>query len=354
MSDSGGDETPDRTMADRVPAGRVKSWVLMDGNRRTVAFTLLMAVFLALVALGTVWPSSVRGALESGDPIETLFQAMVGAIITGVTLVVTINQLVLAQELGPVGDQRERMEGSLSFRSDVAEYLDEPVSPADPAAFLAALLSTVRDRALALETGTTGAAGDDASAEVASFASQTAAEADHAESRLADAEFGTFAVIRVALDFNYSFKIYEGKRLGETRAGALSADGERALADLLDALGLFGVAREHFKTLYFQWELIALSRVILYAAVPALATAMAMILFFEGPTSLPGTTFGIENALWVVTAATLVSLVPFLLFIAYILRIVTVAKRTLAIGPFVLRETDDRVTVDGEREDRND
>jgi hypothetical protein len=42
---------------------------------------------------------------------------------------------------------------------------------------------------------------------------------------------------------------------------------------------------------------------------------------------------------WVVSAAFTVTLIPFLLFTAYILRIAPVAKRTLAIGPLILRES---------------
>lgn len=348
MADNSSGETPDDTMAERVPAGRVKSWVLMDGDRRILAGLLLVAVFLALVGVGVTWPSSVRSALQNSDAVETLFQAMVTAIITGVTLVVTINQLVLAQELGSVSDQRERMHGSLSFRSEAAEHIDEPVSPADPGSFLQAVLSTVREQATTLEGGTAATTDDDAESAVTSFASSVATGADQVEKRLSGAEFGTFEVVREALDFDYSFHIYEARRLRETYPDVLSEDGERALEELLVALELFGIAREHFKTLYFQWELIRLSRVILYAAVPSLTVATAMILFFQGPSSVPGTTLGIENVLWVVAGATLASLLPFLILIAYILRIVTVAKRTLAIGPFVLRDTESDIEVDGE------
>jgi hypothetical protein len=42
-----------------------------------------------------------------------MFQGMTTATITGVTLVVTLSQLVFSQELGAVGDQRERMEGTI-------------------------------------------------------------------------------------------------------------------------------------------------------------------------------------------------------------------------------------------------
>ncbi|WP_313691618.1 hypothetical protein [Halorarum halobium] len=40
------------------------------------------------------------------------------------------------------------------------------------------------------------------------------------------------------------------------------------------------------------------------------------------------------------SAGVAVSLLPFAFLLSYILRIVTVTKRTLSIGPFILRETD--------------
>jgi len=44
----------------------------------------------------------------------------------------------------------------------------------------------------------------------------------------------------------------------------------------------------------------------------------------------------------VVVSAATVAVAPFAILLAYILRIATVTKRTLAIGPFVLRHMDDR------------
>lgn len=41
----------------------------------------------------------------------------------------------------------------------------------------------------------------------------------------------------------------------------------------------------------------------------------------------------------VVGAAFAVTLLPFLLFVSYVLRVLTLAKRTLAIGPLVLRDS---------------
>jgi hypothetical protein len=50
--------------------------------------------------------------------------------------------------------------------------------------------------------------------------------------------------------------------------------------------------------------------------------------------------FGVRPLVVVVSAGVAVSLLPFAFLLSYILRIVTVTKRTLSIGPFILRETD--------------
>ena len=101
---------------------------------------------------------------------------------------------------------------------------------------------------------------------------------------------------------------------------------------------MFGPAREHVKTLYFEWALVTLSQLIIYAAIPALAVAGIMLTVAE-PGTFPGSTFGIANITYLVGAAFTVTLVPFLLFASYVSRIVTVAKRTLAIEPLILRES---------------
>jgi hypothetical protein len=54
--------------------------------------------------------------------------------------------------------------------------------------------------------------------------------------------------------------------------------------------------------------------------------------------TVSGTVLGVEAIVVLVGAAFAVTLVPFLLFVVYVLRILTVAKRTLAIEPLVLRE----------------
>jgi len=67
-----------------------------------------------------------------------------------VTLVLTLSQIVLSQELGAVGDQRERMEGAMDFRADAADAADEDVAPAEPSVFMRDLVAATCEQADAL------------------------------------------------------------------------------------------------------------------------------------------------------------------------------------------------------------
>ncbi|OTF10785.1 hypothetical protein B9G38_04990, partial [Halorubrum sp. SD612] len=120
---------------------------------------------------------------------------------------------------------------------------------------------------------------------------------------------------------------------------ALTDGGRDLLGELKESLSLFGPAREHVKTLYFQWALIDLSRLILYAAVPALVVAGTMLTVVDAGT-FRGATIGVNRVTLVVAGAFAVTLFPFSLFVSYLLRVLTLAKRTLAIGPLVLRDSE--------------
>jgi hypothetical protein len=342
------DGTPDDTLRERAGTNRLKLWLLLDADRRLVAGVPLVLLGAALVVLGAVDPAPLRDAAGSKDPVETLFQALTTAIITGVTLVVSLNQLVLSQELGPLGDQRERMEGTIDFRRDVAATLDVPATPPEPSAFLRSLVDGVGTRARRLGDLVADCDDEEACARVDTFTDSLAENADAVADALEGEQFGTFDVLSAALNFNYSWKIYEAQRLRGEYESALSEEALDALDALVETLRFFGPAREHVKTLYFQWELVNLSRGILLSAVPALVVSIGGVLYLDNPATVTGTFLGVDALVWVVVAAVTVSLVPFMLLFAYVLRIATVAKRTLSIGPFILRPTNREESIDWE------
>ena len=119
--------------------------LLLDVDRRVVTLGLLAPVFGGIV-VASLAVDGATAALRADDPVETIFQALVGATVAGVTLVLTPNQPVLSQELGAVGGQRSRMRGAVEFREDVGDLLGE-TPPTEPAASLWAVLSETGESA---------------------------------------------------------------------------------------------------------------------------------------------------------------------------------------------------------------
>lgn len=341
---SGSGDAPSDLLRERAEQNRLKLWLLLEADRWVVTGVLLMIVFIALVGMGYYYPTT-ETAIRSSDSIDTLFQGLLTATITGVTLVLMLNQLVLSQELGAVDDQRERMEGAMQFRQDVSDTISAPVSPAQPAQFLRALVQVAGARARTLRDTIEDTVNEDIGTEIEEYTTSLIENADRVSNGLDDARFGNFDVLSSALNFNYSWKIFTGRRIYEQYDEALDEDGREALAGLIEVLELFGPAREHFKTLYFQWDLINLSRRILVAAIPALLVSVIMIVFFNHST-YNVVIFDIETLVAVIAIATTIAVSPFLILLAYVMRIATVTKHTLSIGPFILRETDDVADVE--------
>ena len=347
-NDGRGFASPPDELHDRV-GGRIRARLLLHASRGWLTVGLVVLTWAALVGLTQLPGVDLPGAMGASDPASTLFQALVGSIITGVTIVVTITQLVLSQELGPLNDQRQRMDGAMDFRERVEDLLGVPAAPPEPSAFLRAIAETIDDHALALRDAAAEQLDHDdlddrpSWEEVHEYAELVLDVTGEVGEELRGAQFGTFAVVAAALDLNYSWRIYVGRRLARDEDSPLHDDEHGASREHLDALlellALFAPAREHFKTLYFEWELSNLSRRILVLAGPALVTAMAALLLLDSPAPPAGTTFGIANAIWFVTGAATISITPFVLLASYIVRIITVAKLTLAAGPFILRET---------------
>lgn len=332
------DTTPSDRLETRTEGSRYWMRLLISVNRWLLVGIVLTVMFCLLVAASQFGLAPLREIAASQNGIRYLFSPFIGAIITGTSIVVTINQLVLSQELGAVGDQRERMQKAIGFQTDVESKLGIGISKPEPAAFLDQLVSGIEDRATRLTEATTADHDAERSETVAGFVEDVTRNAETVRTDLDGAQFGTFEVMMAALNFNYSWKIYAARRIRHQHGDSLSTEASEALDELLSLLKFFGEAREHFKTLYFQWELINLSRALLYIAVPALAVVGVFLMYVDA-TTIYGTTLGVDNLVWLSSAGFALAVAPFVVFIVFILRIATVAKHTLAMGPFILRPT---------------
>jgi hypothetical protein len=325
------------TMRGRENASGIRLLILMQLNRLVLTAILVFVVFVAFAVAVTVLSPNFVAQVRSGDLVDTMFSSMITVIVTGSTLVVSIGQLVISQEDGPLGDQRQRMSDTLDFREYTDELLGE-TTPADPSAFLRSIVDLTTERSRTLRQRLLDNSDEQLRTEADEFTDSVIGNATAVADQLEGASFGTFEVLFAALNFNYSWKIFQIDRIGNEHAAALDETDQQRLQELKTALSMFGPAREHIKTLYFQWELISFSQLTLYTAVPALVVAGVMMGTVDAAT-ITGRTLGVANITWVIGAAFAVTLTPFLLFVAYLLRILTVAKRTLAVGPLILRES---------------
>jgi hypothetical protein len=341
----GNDELVD-TERGRMNEKRLRYWILIDGDRWLVATGLTVSFFLVLLFIGAFGPPSFRATMRNTDQVGTTFQALTASLITGVTLVVTIGQLVLSEEFGPLAEKREEVDSVIDFRRDLNESFGS-VGPPDPAAFLQWLIARSTQRAEVLEEMIGTNRDDELREQVARFVEALVENAEQVDEQLENAQFGDFTVIQAAMDYNYSWKTYGILWLRSEYDDELCDEERELFDDLLDVTMQFGSAREHFQSLYFQWELVRLLRSILVTAIPALVVAVATLLYLE-PNSFVGVTFGTESIIWVVSAAAALTLVPFFILTSLILRIGTVAKRTSANGPFVVHESDRGDDIDME------
>ncbi len=335
-SSSGGESTNGR-----VEGSTVRMWLLVRVNRWLLVGVVLLASFLAFVALSLPGIGSLREIARTQNGLRYLFSTLIGGVITGTTIVVTINQLVLSQELGAVGDQRNRMEEAMQFRNDVEDSVEMGTSPPEPHLFLTNLLDGVEAQAERLREAAADEPDREQQQQITGYVEGLTDSTGPVRAALEQSQFGTFDLVWNTLRFDYSLKIYRARQLRDRYASALSDPTVEAFDDTIEALAFFAPAREHFKTLYFQWELINLSRALLYTAVPALIVMGTMVTAVDA-TSVPGETLGVDNLVLLTGAVFAVGLTPFVVFTVYILRIVTVARQTLAMGPFVLRETQQR------------
>ena len=314
---------------DRLRASPLQRWVLLDGTRLTLAALLSAAVFAVPAALG------LAGYIPVTDPgtATTLVAAIVGGTLPFITIVLAINQLVLSQELGWTGDLQDRFERMTAFREQVEASTSAPVSPAAPADFLQLIVGTVVDRTEAFRSSAASADDPDLTAAVEDFATSVTAEGEIVTAALEDAEFGTFDALSAVLGHYNGAHLHAARTIRANHADDLPAESLATLDGLVELLGHLAVARQTFKTLYTQYELARLSKLLLYVGFPTLLGGGIFMMTY--PTIVEAA----DPAALVLVVSLVVTLVflPFVVLLVYTFRIATIASRTADFGPFVPR-----------------
>ena len=324
-------DTVSESLRDTVPGrllGRVGRWFLFDGNRWWVVALLTGVIFVATVLVGTFGPVSAQRFLSEGVSPANALVELLKSIVSIVTIVLSINQLVISPQLGPVGDQREAFEDTMTLRKEVERRTDVAVAPVAPSEFVRTLLVSVGDQAAAVRerAGETGEPRDEA----VRFVDDLRRETDTTLDRLDGAEFRRFEMVPATMGMDVSGRIQEARRLADEASEAERA----ALMETVRRLELFATARAYLKTAYIRSVYVSFSQALLFIGFPALLTAFYASQIYD-PSVFPGETFGVENRLWFVSGAVTVTLLPFTVLISYVSRLATLSQSTVFVGPFV-------------------
>jgi len=315
---------------------RLFRWVLLDADRRAVTGSLLTITFAATLGVSYLWTIEMQQLLTETDSVQTVLTQLLSGIILLVSIVVSINSIVLTYDITSLTAQKDRVEGTTDFRRAVGKLVGEERSPTTPERFLEQVVAAMRERTRTLEDSLSDEDPDEFVEDVESFADlvEDAVGSLHAPAeQVGGADFGT---LWVALNANFGELTDELETIRLRHADHIEDVHEQRFDGLLEGVELFETGREYFKTLYYTREISAFSRTLLVISLPAvLVTAWTILALDAG--SVPRVwLFGLPPLQVFLASTFTVSLAPYLTLTAYVLRTATVARHTTSSGPFVL------------------
>lgn len=144
MNSTGNDKTTEPTGTDIAQRPKSRNqfidWILVEGNRIVITVGSSAIIFVLLLIfsrLGVI-------AFTNEDSITRMASGMIAGTLSLVTLVVSVNQLILSQEFSQAGDFRDRLEGVIQFRQDVEDVASVPAAPAEPSRLLKMLATALQ------------------------------------------------------------------------------------------------------------------------------------------------------------------------------------------------------------------
>ncbi|NKE35309.1 hypothetical protein GWG54_05665 [Natronococcus sp. JC468] len=310
------------------PLHSILDRLLLRWNRIVVTVALTVGAFLLLVgvhALGLV--SSVNDAT-----MTRISQGLIAGTFSLVTLVVTVNQLILSREFRTADEFRDRLGGVVGFRRDIEDATGAAATPAAPADLLELLVREIGHRADRVEESLADDLEGPTRTRLEAFVRSVREGTDRTRETLDRARFGTFSALAATMEYDDAWQIYAARHLRNDHEDELSDATREALEELVESLELLETGREHLKTTYLQRELTRLSQLTILLGIPAVLAAFLLGLLYGG---IGGPTIGHADAPVVVSGLIAIASSPVALLSAYVLRAGTITRRTASIGPML-------------------
>jgi hypothetical protein len=306
--------------------------LLVSGDRTAVAAAfvgaiLVLASIAAALGLLSGTPSS---------PMYFLFSSAFGGNLTLVTVVLSINQLVLSRELGAPGELRRRIRDAMEFRNEAEETSGSSPSPVSPTAFLRFLHEAVGADARALRESVSETDDGRLAERVEELGDSLSSDAADVREALDASSVDIFGVIEATLGTNHASQLYEIAAI-ESEFDELT-DGQRRLLDRVrEQLLHIDTARKYFRTVYIEKELSAFSRLLLYVGVPVEVLTAGMLAVYGAVGATPPTP---DWMLPLVVVCLTAGFAPLAVLFAFVLRLSWVAQQNTSVAPFADAERD--------------
>ncbi|WP_267640926.1 hypothetical protein [Haloarchaeobius amylolyticus] len=314
-----------------------KRWLLLEGNRYSVILALLLFVFTTILGVGTVWTFEMQQLLTETSAVQSLLNTLLSGIILLVSIVVSISAIVLSYDITSLDAQEDRIDAALDFRRDIDRLTDVEESPTDPQTFLKLMTATIQKRAESLAEDSRQA-DDEFAEDLQDYTEGVMQTVESLDSSLDDhtRTQGDFTALWQGLEIDYGRHLNRSDRLTIVYEESFSETGRERFQELVRAFELFATGKEYFKTLYYTQEISKLSRVLLVISLPAILIIATATLAIEAHLLPDIWLFGLPPLLTFVSFVFTVSLAPFVVLTAYMIRVATVAKRTASAGPITI------------------
>ncbi|WP_435098133.1 hypothetical protein [Halorubrum sp. N11] len=318
--------------------GRVHAirWVLLEANRLAVSGALLTFVFASLMIIGDIWTFEMQGVLTETPAVQTILSSLLSGIILLVSIVVSINSIVLSHDITSMDTQGRRIRGMVEFRQDIDRMGESGKSPTDPASFLSLMASIISDRATALERTAAGS-DEELTQDIQEYVDEIIKTVEPLGDQRRSASGAEFGILWLGLEADYGMYMDRSRTLRTAYESDLSDTFGEELDELMEAFKLFATGKEYFKTLYYTQEVSQLSRTLLVISLPSILVTASAILAINAQILPSAWVFGLPPLMSFVATVFTVALAPFLVLTSYMLRLSTVAQHTAGAGPFSLK-----------------
>lgn len=305
------------------------TWFVLRGDRGQVALILIGVYFLFF------WIVLVTDAVPLADmqSVYYVYSGLIAGNITLITIVVTINQLLLPRIMYQPQEIEHQIEALLEYRSRL-EHATGEIAPIQPSAFLKIMLAETRETAQNLG----GIVRQDSGPieDIDDYVETLSTHIDEVEAMF-DEPAATFEILSALIETNYAEFFNRLRWIQATHEHRLSEEATEMIDRLQNFLKDIDISRQYFKSVYIQRELSTLSQLILLTGLPTIGVLCAALLMLAFPADLPGM-LDSPGLFFAVTLT--VGMTPLSVLASFILRSSTIVHKTTATPPFVSPEHD--------------